>query len=197
MRLGIDLDGVVADFSTGWMGFYNDQYGTSFVPEMVTGWDAIPELTHFADMDEFWEWSKDLDGASLFRNLETYPGVVDKMWELTREGFELVIITTKPFFAIHDTFAWLSDNRIPTREVHIIENKWNVDVEVYLEGIRKLSGPVARLAKRATLIGERERFLERLDEVEELYLGELMELSDAHEGVSAFLERREPVWSHA
>jgi len=133
VRLGIDLDGVVADFSTGWMGFYNDQHGTALVPEMLTGWDAIPQLTHFADMAEFWEWSKDLDGASLFRNLETYPGVVDKMWELTKEGFELVIITTKPLFAIHDTFAWLSDNRIPTREVHMIEHKWKVDVEVYLD----------------------------------------------------------------
>ena len=133
MRLGIDLDGVVADFSSGWMGFYNDEHRTSFVPEMVTGWDAILELTHFADMAEFWEWSKDLDGASLFRHLDTYPGVVEKMWELTTDGFELVIITTKPFFAIHDTFAWLSDKCIPTREVHIIKDKWNVDVEVYLD----------------------------------------------------------------
>lgn len=133
MRLGIDLDGVVADFSSGWMGFYNDEHRTSFVPEMVTGWDAILELTHFADMAEFWEWSKDLDGASLFRHLDTYPGVVEKMWELTTDGFELVIITTKLFFAIHDTFAWLSDKCIPTREVHIIKDKWNVDVEVYLD----------------------------------------------------------------
>ncbi len=77
------------------------------------------------------------------------------------------------------------------------QESFDADVDTYIEEVRTLSGPVARLAKRATLLGERERFLERLDEVEELYLGELMELSDAHEGVSAFLERREPVWSHA
>ena len=26
MRLGIDLDGVVADFSTGWVNRYNDEF---------------------------------------------------------------------------------------------------------------------------------------------------------------------------
>ena len=31
MRLGIDLDGVVANFTKGWMDFYNLQYGTGFV----------------------------------------------------------------------------------------------------------------------------------------------------------------------
>jgi 5'(3')-deoxyribonucleotidase len=133
VRLGIDLDGVVADFSTGWMSFYNEQYGTALVPEMVTSWDAIPELTRFVDMNEFWAWSRDLNGSSLFRHLDTYPGVVEKMWELARDRFELVIITTKPFFAIHDTFAWISEKQIPTREVHIIEDKWKVDVEVYLD----------------------------------------------------------------
>ncbi len=74
---------------------------------------------------------------------------------------------------------------------------FDADVAAYISEIRKLSCPVARLAKRATLMGQREQFLARLDEVEALYLGELMELSDAKEGVAAFLERREPKWNHA
>lgn len=36
----------------------------------------------------------------------------------------------------------------------------------------------------------------RLDEVEELYLERLMETHDAHEGLQAFMEKRQPKWEH-
>jgi enoyl-CoA hydratase/carnithine racemase len=39
--------------------------------------------------------------------------------------------------------------------------------------------------------------LSQLEETESLYLDELMKLRDAHEGVTAFLEKRPPQWAHA
>ena len=44
-----------------------------------------------------------------------------------------MIITAKPRWAIHDTFAWIADNRIPTQEVHITTEKWKVPCDVYAE----------------------------------------------------------------
>jgi len=35
-----------------------------------------------------------------------------------------------------------------------------------------------------------------LEKVENLYLEELMQLTDAHEGIGAFMEKREPRWKH-
>lgn len=70
-------------------------------------------------------------------------------------------------------------------------------VNEYIEGIKKLSRPVVRLAKRATSIVVRGQVLEQLEQTEAMYLGELMQLRDAHEGISAFLEKRSPVWKHA
>ena len=67
----------------------------------------------------------------------------------------------------------------------------------YLDKLRKLSRPVVRMAKRATLMVAREQILSHLDRVESLYLEELMKLSDAHEGIAAFVEKREPHWKHA
>ena len=133
MRLGIDLDGVVADFNTGWINRYNSDFGADVAFDAVRSWDAIPTLTHFRHMGEFWRWAQDHDGHSLFRHLETYPDAVETMWKLAKDGHAVVILTTKPPWAIHDTFAWLSQHRIPTREVHILENKWDVDCDVYLE----------------------------------------------------------------
>ncbi len=70
-------------------------------------------------------------------------------------------------------------------------------VAAYLANIRKLSRPVVRMAKKATMHVAREQILAHLEQAERLYLDELMTLSDAHEGVAAFIEKRAPVWSHA
>ncbi|MHC4127730.1 MAG: enoyl-CoA hydratase/isomerase family protein [Planctomycetota bacterium] len=70
-------------------------------------------------------------------------------------------------------------------------------VQAYLDDIRKLSRPVVRLAKKATVLVARPSILAHLERVEQLYLDELMALSDAHEGIAAFIEKRAPAWSHA
>jgi cyclohexa-1,5-dienecarbonyl-CoA hydratase len=76
-------------------------------------------------------------------------------------------------------------------------DEFETRVNAYLDGIRKLSRPVVRLAKRATIAVAREQILSHLEKVEKLYLDELMKLSDAHEGIAAFVERRTPTWKHA
>jgi 5'(3')-deoxyribonucleotidase len=144
MRLGIDLDGVVADFNGGWTRFYNRQYGTELSAASVTSWNHIPDLTHFRHMGEFWQWAADLDGASLFRHLEAFPGAVEALEKLADEH-DVVIVTTKPDFAVHDTYEWIAEKRLPTTEVHITEHKWEVDCHIYLDdGPHVLSGLVRR-----------------------------------------------------
>ncbi len=132
MRLGIDLDGVVADFNAGWMRRYNDEFGTSLVPEMVTEWDAMISLTRFETVSGFWKWARNDGGPSFFRHLPVFPDALGALNRLSR-SHAIVIITTKPTWATSETFAWLADNRIPTREVHITEEKWRVDCDVYLD----------------------------------------------------------------
>jgi 5'(3')-deoxyribonucleotidase len=133
VRLGIDLDGVVADFNRGWIVQYNHQYGTELPLDAVQSWDSIPYLTHFEDMSVFWEWAQGHDGHSLFRHLETYPGALVALNSLDAEGHDIVILTTKPEWAVSDTFIWLGENRVKTREVHILEDKWRIDCDIYLD----------------------------------------------------------------
>jgi cyclohexa-1,5-dienecarbonyl-CoA hydratase len=56
------------------------------------------------------------------------------------------------------------------------------------------SGPALRLAKRAVLDGMDLPFAPALQRAEDLYLNELMQLADVHEGLAAFMEKRAPVW---
>ncbi|MBI5864044.1 MAG: enoyl-CoA hydratase/isomerase family protein [Planctomycetes bacterium] len=69
-------------------------------------------------------------------------------------------------------------------------------VEQFLSQIRGLSRPVVRLAKKATVLAARRQIVAHLDEAERLYLDDLMKLADAHEGITAFLGKRPPVWKH-
>jgi 5'(3')-deoxyribonucleotidase len=133
LRLGIDLDGVVADFNRGWTSAYNAGFGTDLAPEMVTTWDSPLELTHFPDMPAFWDWAKDHGGHSVFRHLEAYPSAVETLHALEAEGHHIVIVTAKPDWAVHDTLRWIADHRIPTREIHATEAKHEVRCDVYLD----------------------------------------------------------------
>lgn len=133
MRLGIDLDGVVANFTQGWMDHYNRQFGTSLRFEDSRAWGDMVDMTHFPDMNAFWRWSADLDGRSLFWHLEPFPGAIEALTRLADDGHDIVVLTAKPDFAVDDTHHWIEQHQLPATEVHIRDDKWAVDCHVYLD----------------------------------------------------------------
>ncbi len=70
-------------------------------------------------------------------------------------------------------------------------------VASYTGSLAGLSRPVLRLAKRAVLAGVDRPLPAALEAADGLYLDDLMALHDPHEGLAAFMEKREPVWSDA
>ena len=73
------------------------------------------------------------------------------LWQLSQNRHEIVIITTKPFWAIHDTFAWIAQHRIPTREVHIKDVKWTVACDLYLDDGPHVIESLVKHRPRATV----------------------------------------------
>lgn len=130
-RLGIDLDGVVADFNSGWMERYNREYGSGLKASDVVSWDGLHTLTHFGSMEDFWGWAQ-LGAASVFRDLPVFDGAIEAMNELARDH-RIVIISSKFDWSIPDTLAWMGQHRVPAREIHFVWDKTTVPCDVYLE----------------------------------------------------------------
>lgn len=134
LRLGIDLDGVVADFNAGWTALHNAEFGGALTPDMVTMWDGLHRIGGFDDMDAFWAWARGNDQRpSIFRHLDLLPGADETLRRLRSEGHQIVIVSTKPDWAVHETLNWLADNEIPTREVHLTFSKFEVACDIYLD----------------------------------------------------------------
>jgi cyclohexa-1,5-dienecarbonyl-CoA hydratase len=71
---------------------------------------------------------------------------------------------------------------------------FETELNAFVSRLSKLSGVVLRQTKRAAMLPLLGRDEEMLEEIERLYLGELMQTHDANEGLNAFVEKRAPKW---
>lgn len=76
----------------------------------------------------------------------------------------------------------------------VSDNALQAKLDYLLTQYRNMSAVALRITKRAILYGN-DLGVNALLEIEDLYLRDLMDTSDAHEGIQAFMEKRQPVWS--
>jgi cyclohexa-1,5-dienecarbonyl-CoA hydratase len=75
------------------------------------------------------------------------------------------------------------------------ESKLNPAVEERIAHLRKLSPAALAVAKKASYAWDSMHFDKGLARAEKIYFEELMSTEDAHEGIRAFMEKREPKWT--
>ncbi|UCF49908.1 MAG: enoyl-CoA hydratase/isomerase family protein [Thermoplasmatales archaeon] len=64
------------------------------------------------------------------------------------------------------------------------------------EKLASNSAIVLQLTKRAFIEGAKNNYSESIKIIEDIYLNNLMKTNDANEGLTAFLEKRQPVWKN-
>jgi cyclohexa-1,5-dienecarbonyl-CoA hydratase len=77
----------------------------------------------------------------------------------------------------------------------VSENGLATAVDECVGHLRKLSPAALALAKKASYAWDSIHFDKGLARAERIYFEELMKTSDAHEGIRAFMEKREPKWT--
>jgi cyclohexa-1,5-dienecarbonyl-CoA hydratase len=77
----------------------------------------------------------------------------------------------------------------------VSEDKLDTVVQDCINDLLKLSPAALAIAKKASYAGDSVHFDKGLARAEKIYLEELMKTDDAHEGIRAFMEKRQPNWA--
>ncbi|MFZ0864696.1 MAG: enoyl-CoA hydratase/isomerase family protein [Candidatus Sulfotelmatobacter sp.] len=77
----------------------------------------------------------------------------------------------------------------------VVESELPATVDECIGHLHKLSPAALALAKKASYAWDSMHFDKGLARAERIYFDELMKTSDAHEGIRAFMEKREPKWT--
>ena len=75
------------------------------------------------------------------------------------------------------------------------EEALTASVEECVDRLKTLSASSLAVTKKAFYAWDSMHFDKSLARAERIYLDELMKTSDAHEGIRAFMEKREPIWN--
>ncbi len=135
---GVDLDGVVADYTLGFRE----------VVAEIRGVD--PEILPLERSWDFNEWGFGPDDFDYFhriavnerRILATLPmveGAADALWRLSDAGIWIRIITHRLYTnwghatAISDTVTWLDAHQIPYRDICFLGAKPEVEADCYVD----------------------------------------------------------------
>ena len=137
--LGVDLDGVCAD--------YEGAFRHSVARQLDRSPDTMPPQTI---MDAYSQWGLTFEQFEqahrravtedrIFRHMAALPGVSDALWELSDAGVWIRIITHRLIFnwahetSAADTAAWLDAQQIPYRDLCFIGDKPNVGADLYVD----------------------------------------------------------------
>jgi cyclohexa-1,5-dienecarbonyl-CoA hydratase len=77
-----------------------------------------------------------------------------------------------------------------------VENFKSEAEKFIYEKLTNNSSIVLQLTKRAFIEGATLNYSESIKKIEDIYLNELMNTNDANEGLTAFMEKRKPVWKN-
>lgn len=124
-------------------------------------------------------------------SLGVFPPVA--AWQLSRQtnprkGLELLLTGDSVDAEAADRLG-LVNAVFPHDDFDTRADKW-------LERLYRHSASSLRIAKKAFRLAQGDEFDKRLADVERIYLEELMKTADASEGLSAFIEKRKPLWSN-
>jgi 5'(3')-deoxyribonucleotidase len=138
--LGLDLDGVCADYTGGFRRHVAAALGVppSSLPDPVS-WDWTECDWGIGSHEQYLRLHAAAVAQGLFRELEPLPGVRDGLWRLSHAGVRIRVITHRLFVSgshaasAADTVAWLEDHDLPYWDLCFVADKPQVGADLYID----------------------------------------------------------------
>ncbi len=136
--LGVDLDGVCADYNRGFRAIVAADLGVdpASLP-MPTEWGF--QAWGLDDVEYARLHKLAVSDKRMLRDLPAIDGCADALWRLSDLGVWIRIITHRLYVnwghaaAVSDTVGWLDDNRIPYRDLCFLGAKPQVEADAYID----------------------------------------------------------------
>lgn len=135
---GVDLDGVVADYTLGLREIVAEERGVD--PEMLPlerSWDFDEWGFGPGDFDRYHRMA--VNERRMLATLPMVEGAADALWRLSDAGIWIRVITHRLYThwghatAISDTVSWLDTNQIPYRDICFLGAKPEVEADCYID----------------------------------------------------------------
>lgn len=114
VKIGIDIDGVCADFSTPFTKYLNEKTGQSIATSEIkdySWWKCFAGLSE----GDFWKHFDEYGMAGHYRNFPIFRDA-KRYLPILLNSFDYHFITSRPDYTYDDTIVWLQRNFGPIRD---------------------------------------------------------------------------------
>jgi 5'(3')-deoxyribonucleotidase len=142
MIIGVDLDGVTAKYHNGLRLFIAENEGITY-DEALQLYPKNPETYNLHDWQNFPNRFVDSHSNAVEKGLYTalrmIEGASDTLWQLSDEGHDIRIITSRfvknrqHHLVITQTSEWLERHDIPFKDLMFVSRKTDVYADVYID----------------------------------------------------------------
>lgn len=139
--LGVDLDGVCADYEDGFRRSVAElmEVDPSTIPPQ-THWDFTESGWGIRDRDHFLDLHKRaVTDLRFFRSMKVMPGASEALWQLSNAGIWIRIVSHRLCVngshaaAASDTVEWLDEAKLPYRDLCLVADKPAVGCDLYVD----------------------------------------------------------------
>ncbi|GJM39210.1 MAG: putative 5'(3')-deoxyribonucleotidase [Acidimicrobiales bacterium] len=135
---GVDLDGVVADYTLGFREVVAADRGVA--PDslpLARSWDFHEWDLSVEDFNRLHQYA--VNELRMLASLPAIEGAADALWRLSDAGVWIRVVTHRLYTnwghaaAIADTVTWLDQHRIPYRDICFLGAKPEIEADCYID----------------------------------------------------------------
>lgn len=160
--VGVDIDGVLADYPRSFVEFINEELGTDYDADKVRNYNIYEELGINTEMGVYLKDKYRQSGQK--RYIPVIEGAKEMLQGLRKQGYKIVILTARPYKKYNrifsDTIEWLKNNDLvydaiifdEEKEERLLKEFGTNRVEFFIEDVAKNANAISNLGAKCFLV---------------------------------------------